>query len=197
MVPMSSTDELTVEQRQQLLELARTSIREGLETGRPKPVKPEDWPEALLAKRASFVTLHSPDDSLRGCIGAIQAEQPLVQDVSDHAYAAAFQDPRFPPLKAEELQGIHLDISVLTVPEPMGIASEADLLDRLTPGEDGLILEDGPNRSTFLPAVWSSLKTPEIFVRELKRKAGLGPYYWSPTIRFRRYRTESFGEGDV
>lgn len=194
---MSSTDPLTEEQRRQLLNLARSSVREGLETGQPKQVEPADWPEPLQEKRASFVTLHSPDGSLRGCIGALQATQPLVQDVSDHAYAAAFRDPRFPPLKAEELDGIRLDISVLTVPEPMNIASETDLLAQLVPGEDGLILEDGPKRSTFLPAVWSSLRTPEIFVRELKRKAGLGPDYWSPTIRFRRYRTESFAEEDA
>ena len=194
MVPMSSTEVLTQAHRRQLLELARPSIHEGLKTGRPRQVEPAEWPEPLQAHRASFVTLHRPDGSLRGCIGAIEAYQPLVQDVSDHAYAAAFRDPRFPPVTAEELSSLRLDISVLTAPEPMDANSESDLLDQLTPGEDGLILEDGPNRSTFLPAVWASLDTPEAFLRELKCKAGLGPDYWSPTIQFRRYRTESFGE---
>jgi hypothetical protein len=194
---MSSTDYLTPEQRQQLLEPARTSIREGLESGQPKQMDPADWPMPLQVERASFVTLYSLNGSLRGCIGALQAYQSLVQDVSDHAYAAAFRDPRFPPLKAQELERIRLNISVLTVPEPLEVASEADLLAWLTPGEDGLILEDGAYRSTFLPTVWSSLQTPETFLRELKRKAGLGPDYWSSTIRFRRYRTESFGEDDA
>lgn len=191
---MSSTESLSADERRQLLELARTSIREGLESGRARPVTPSEWPDALQQNRASFVTLHNPDHSLRGCIGSIEAYQPLVRDVSEHAYAAAFRDPRFPPLRKAELDGVTLDISVLSVPEPMEVASEADLLNRLTPGEDGLILEDGPHRGTFLPAVWSSLPEPEIFLRELKRKADLGPDYWSPTLRVKRYRTESFGE---
>lgn len=195
--PMSSTDQLSREHRQHLLELARPSIHQGLETGRPKPVNPAEWPEPLQVHRASFVTLYHLNGNLRGCIGAIEAYQPLVQDVAEHAYAAAFRDPRFPPVTADELDVIRLSISVLTVPEPMDVTSESDLLAQVTPGKDGLILEDGPHRSTFLPAVWSSLETPESFLRELKRKAGLGPDYWSPTIQFRRYRTESFGEDDV
>lgn len=193
---MSSTDQLAREHRQKLLEVARPSIHQGLETGRPREVEPADWPGPLQVERASFVTLHRVNGNLRGCIGAIEPYQPLVKDVAEHAYAAAFRDPRFPPLTAEELDLIRVHISVLTIPEPLEVSSEADLLEQLTPGEDGLILEDGPNRSTFLPAVWSSLETPDAFVSELKRKAGLRPDYWSPTIRFRRYRTESFGEDD-
>lgn len=191
---MSSTDTLAPEHREQLLTLARDSIREGFETGAAKPVGLEDWPASLQAQRASFVTLHKPDDTLRGCMGAIEAYQPLLRDVSEHAYAAAFRDPRFPPLRAGELNSIRLEISVLTAPEPMEIRSEEDLLNQLVPGEDGLILQEGTHRSTFLPAVWSSLPRPAQFLRELKRKAGLGPDYWSPTLRVHRYRTEAFGE---
>ena len=193
---MSSTEPLTTEHRRQLLTLARDSIREGLEHGRPLAVTVADWPEPLQAESASFVSLHRADGSLRGCIGTLQARQPLVADVAEHAYAAAFRDPRFPPLAPGELETITLELSVLSTPEPLPVNSEEELLATLQPGRDGLILEDGIHGSTFLPAVWASLPDPEDFVRELKRKAGLPLDHWSPTLTVKRYRTESFSEGE-
>lgn len=179
-----------------LLILARDSVREGFESGRPLTVDPAQWPEVLQREGASFVTLKRPDGSLRGCIGTLQARQPLVTDVAEHAHAAAFRDPRFQPLAAHELDEVHLELSILSRPEPLPVASEAELLAALQPGEDGLILEDGAHRGTFLPAVWESLPEPVDFVRELKRKAGLPPDHWSPSMTIRRYRTESFGEDE-
>jgi AmmeMemoRadiSam system protein A len=117
----------------------------------------------------------------------------LVVDVADNAFAAAFRDPRFDPLAEWELDGLDLDISVLTPPEPMQFRDEPDLLRQLCPATDGLILEDRGRRGTFLPAVWQSLPEPELFLAELKHKAGLPATYWSPTIKVSRYRTETFG----
>jgi AmmeMemoRadiSam system protein A len=180
------------ELRAQLLEVAFQSIAYGLEHSRPLPVDAAAYPEALRAEAASFVTLHLGGE-LRGCIGALAARRPLVADVCEHAYAAAFQDPRFLPVSAAELPHVHIEVSVLSAPAPIETGSEADLLRQLRPGRDGLIVEDERHRGTFLPAVWKSLPEPAQFLRHLKLKAGLAADYWSPGLRFSRYTTESFG----
>ena len=172
-----------------LLDLARASIRAGLEGGEPR-VRATDYPAGLQAPRASFVTLNVAAQ-LRGCIGTLEAHQPLVLDVAQNAFAAAFRDPRFPALGRDEFARIEIHISILSVPEPVAFASEADLLARLRPGVDGLIIEEGYRRGTFLPAVWESLPEPSEFLRHLKRKAGLPADYWSAGIRIRRYTVES------
>jgi len=194
---MSSTEgapgTLGAAERRTLLDLARSSIRHGLSHRRPQPVEPLDFPAALRAPRAVFVTL-SRDGQLRGCIGHLEACQALVQDVAENAFSAAFRDPRFPPLRADELAGLEIHISVLSPPEPLPVTSEADLLRQIRPGIDGLILEDRGHRGTFLPAVWESLTLPEQFLAHLKQKAGLAPDYWSDTIRVARYTAEAFGD---
>lgn len=179
--------------RRLLLDLARSSIRHGLAHHRPEPVDPADYPPALRAPRAVFVTLNRRGQ-LRGCIGHLEASQALVRDVADNAYAAAFRDPRFPPLTAAELEGLEVHISVLSPPEPLPVVSEADLLRQMRPGVDGLILEEDRHRGTFLPAVWESLPAPEQFLAHLKLKAGLSPGYWSDGIRVSRYTTETFSD---
>ena len=176
---------------QQLIDLARASIKHGLETGKPLAVSESDYSDALCQERAVFVTLNK-DDQLRGCIGSLEARRPLVEDVSENAYAAAFRDPRFPPLSDNELEQLDIHISILTPATPMQFESEADLLEQLRPGVDGLILEDRGHRGTFLPSVWESLQTPEQFWRELKRKAGLPYDHWSDTLRVSRYETQYF-----
>ena len=195
MAPMRSTDatepRLPDALRRQLLELARGSIRHGLDTGTPLPVDPREFPPELQAQRACFVTLQR-HGALRGCIGHLEAFEPLVTDVARNAFAAAFQDPRFPPLSRGELDGLELHISILTPARPLEFTSEADLIARLRPGVDGLILEDGPFRGTFLPSVWEQLPEPREFLRHLKQKAGLPPGHWSETLRIQRYETESF-----
>jgi AmmeMemoRadiSam system protein A len=191
--PPSPEEPLDAEQRRTLLDLARRSIAHGLAEGRALPVAVDDYDPALRARRAAFVTLHE-QGRLRGCIGHLEAVQPLVGDVAENAFAAAFRDPRFPPVTAEELDELHIEISVLTSPRPLAFSSEADLLAKLEPGRDGLILEDGRARGTFLPTVWETLPGPAEFLRHLKLKAGLPPDHWSDTLRVSRYRTECFGE---
>jgi AmmeMemoRadiSam system protein A len=193
---MPSTDTLSPAQRATLLEVARQSIAHGLDAGRCRDLSAADFEPALRAPRASFITLTLNGD-LRGCIGHLEAVQPLVVDVSDNAYAAAFRDPRFPPLRQAEWPGIALHLSVLTPAEPLPCTDEADLLRQIVPGRDGLILQEGANRGTFLPSVWDSLPEPAAFLAQLKRKAGLAPGHWSDEIRVFRYRTESFGDDDT
>lgn len=194
---MSSTEgvaqTLGPAERRALLDLARASIRHGLTAHRPVAVDPLDYPAALREPRAVFVTLNR-EGQLRGCIGHLQACQPLVQDVAENAYAAAFRDPRFPPLGADELADLEVHISVLSPPEPLAFASQAELLACIRPGVDGLILEDDGHRGTFLPAVWESLPRPADFLRHLKVKAGLPPDYWSDALRVSRYTAEAFGD---
>lgn len=195
MVPMPSPDRpmLDTHDRRVLLALARQSIAHGLSHARALRVDPADYSPALQAKRATFVTLHE-QGRLRGCIGHLEAVLPLVQDVAENAYSAAFRDPRFPPLTPEEADVVDIQISILTPPEPIEFDSEADLLTRIEPGRDGLILEDRGARGTFLPSVWESLTEPRDFLRHLKLKAGLPADHWSEQLRVSRYRTESFAE---
>lgn len=180
------------QQRRILLEVAARSIATGLERGMPLDLDPTDYPEPLRAVRATFVTLEI-DGALRGCIGVLDARRPLVEDVAHNAFAAAFQDPRFPRLHPDEFPRLTIKISVLTPPEPLEFASQSDLLDRIRPGVDGLILTDQGRRGTFLPSVWEQLPDPASFLEHLKRKAGLPFGYWSDTLRVSRYATESFG----
>lgn len=191
-MPSADVTALDARERRLLLDLAWDSILHGLSQGAPSRPDPDHFTGRLKQPGAAFVTLHRLG-ALRGCVGHLEATQPLVIDVADNAFAAAFRDPRFEPLHDWELAGLELDISVLTPPEPMRFLDEADLLKQLSPGKDGVILEDGGRRGTFLPAVWDSLPEPALFLAELKRKAGLSRTHWSPTLRVSRYRTESFG----
>ena len=175
-----------------LLDIAARSIAHGLEHQRPLDLDPAEYPEPLRAIRATFVTLERHAD-LRGCIGVLDAFRPLIVDVAQNAFAAAFEDPRFPPLRAAEYPELTLKISVLTPAEPLVFGSEADLLDQIRPGVDGLILRDGGQRGTFLPSVWEQLPHPRDFLAHLKRKAGLPMGYWSDRLQVLRYGSESFG----
>lgn len=184
---------LNKDHQQRLLDLAQSAIRHGLQTGKPMPVELDDFPPELTERRATFVTLQK-HRQLRGCIGMLEATRPLAEDVAQNAFAAAFKDPRFPALSADEFSELSLHISILTPAEPLTFSSEQDLIAQLQPGIDGLILQDGFRRGTFLPSVWETLPNPEQFLRHLKQKAGLPSDYWSDTIRIYRYRTEMFGE---
>jgi len=180
---------LNKQQQQQLLELAKNSIRHGLETGQPLKINLSEFPPELTEKRATFVTLQK-HHQLRGCIGMLKADRPLAEDIAENAFSAAFKDPRFPPLGADELDELEIHLSILTPSEPVSFNSEQNLLDQLQPGIDGLILEAGHHRATFLPSVWEQLPEPELFLQHLKLKAGLGADYWSENIRIYRYRTD-------
>jgi AmmeMemoRadiSam system protein A len=178
-----------------LLDTAWRSIRHGLAKGNPLKVEPGQLESPLSEPGASFVTLHVGEE-LRGCIGSLQAHRPLICDVAENAFSAAFRDPRFPPLKDAELKNINLDISVLSQAERMVFDSEQDLLKQIRPNVDGLILKDGNYRGTFLPSVWESLPDAKQFLQHLKRKAGLPADHWSDKLEVWRYTTESIGDKD-
>jgi AmmeMemoRadiSam system protein B/AmmeMemoRadiSam system protein A len=184
--------QLGARQRAALLTVARHAVAQGLASGEIQAPALAALPPELSTWRAAFVTLERHGE-LRGCIGSLQATRALALDVAGNAWNAAFADPRFPPLTAAEREGLTLSISVLSPPRPLKVADEADLLRRLRPGVDGLILGDGPRRATFLPAVWDDLPAPHDFVRQLKRKAGLPADYWSAGMTADIYGGESFG----
>jgi AmmeMemoRadiSam system protein A len=172
-----------------LLALARNAI--AARFGQPATMVPE-LPE-LHEKGATFVTL-TQRGQLRGCIGSLEAWRPLIQDVQQNALAAAFRDPRFDPLGADELPLTRVEVSLLTPPEPMPFASEADALAHLRPNVDGVILTAGHHRATFLPQVWEQLPEPAVFMAHLKHKAGLPATYWGTDVRLACYQVQKWKE---
>lgn len=183
---------LAREQRLELLALARTSIDAALSQGELVPYPGEPVDPGLNRPGASFVTLRI-GENLRGCCGTIEATRPLHVDVWNNAWASAFADPRFPALTPDEWTGIGIEISVLSEPEPCDVRSELELLEVLRPGKDGVILQAGARRSTFLPAVWEQLPDARQFIRHLKLKAGWPVDFWPPDMQVWLYTTESFG----
>ena len=146
---------------------------------------------ALSAQRASFVTLER-EGRLRGCIGSPAPRMSLARDVATNAVAAGFGDPRFSPLKADELAGLTISISVLSPATPLVLADEDELIAKLHPRRDGLILRERGASALFLPSVWSVLPDRRAFVQHLKRKMGRASDYWSESMRAWRFTTESF-----
>ncbi|CAB1367974.1 AmmeMemoRadiSam system protein A [Denitratisoma oestradiolicum] len=142
---------------------------------------------------ACFVTL-TRDGRLRGCIGSLEAHRPLGTDVEANAQAAAFRDPRFPPLALAELPTTRVEVSLLSPASPMDFEDEADALGRLRPGIDGVILAFRNHRATFLPQVWEDLPNPRLFLAHLKQKAGLPADFWSPEIRLYHYEVQKWKE---
>jgi uncharacterized protein len=174
-----------------LLNLAREQIYRA-STGHAW-VKPNltGLPDPLIRKRACFVTLHK-DTALRGCIGSMQARESLAIAVGKAARDAALHDPRFPAVKESEVVALEIEISVLSELTSMQWDNEADLVQQLKPMQDGLLLRDGSRSGTFLPSVWKTFEKPEIFWRQLKRKAGLQDTHWSTTLSLQRYTTYCF-----
>jgi AmmeMemoRadiSam system protein A len=172
-----------------LIGLARAAIsgRFGLRFER------RDAHPALDRPAATFVTLDK-GGRLRGCIGSLAPHRSLREDIEANAQAAAFSDPRFEPLKFEELRDIAIEVSLLSPMEPVQFSSEAELLAQLKPGADGLVLQYGGQRGTFLPQVWESLPAPADFLGELKRKAGLPRDFWHPALKAWRYRVDKWSE---
>ena len=177
----------------EILKIARGSIEHGFAHGEPLPVRCDGMPRALTVPRATFTSLHT-DDDLRGCCGTLEAERPLAQDVARSAFRAAFRDPRFDPLVRDEFDAIRLEVSVLSPLETLPVTDEADLLDRLMPGTDGLVIATEERNATFLPAVWETLPDPGRFVAALKVKCGLEEDFWSDGLEFQRYRTTTYSE---
>jgi uncharacterized protein len=186
-------NEFTDPERKILLDLARQAITFGVEKHLELKVDLVNYPEKLRAERACFVTLKIAK-ALRGCIGSLQAYEPLVANIAHNAFLAAFSDPRFAPVEASELKLLSIHISILTVPKPIACTSEADLICKIKPNIDGLILSEKGLCGTFLPSVWEEIKEPRLFLQHLKMKAGLPPNYWSDTVKVECYTTESFGD---
>ncbi len=174
-----------------LTTLARNAIARALGETVADPPRP-DW---LQAPGAVFVTL-TRNGALRGCIGSLEARRSLAEDLEENARLAAFGDPRFPPLTRPELDDTRVEVSVLSPAEPIAFSDEADALAKLRPGEDGVILEYGRHRATFLPQVWAQLPEPRVFMAHLKRKAGLPADFWDPQLRLWRYTVEKYEEGE-
>ena len=172
-----------------LLTLARNAIAQhfGVQT---QPVNEPDW---LSEPGATFVTL-TQQGQLRGCIGSLKASRPLGQDVCQNALAAAFRDPRFPPLAKPELAATRIEVSLLSPQQAMRFSDEADALSQLRPGLDGIVFGCGSYRSTFLPQVWEQLPQPREFMAQLKRKAGVTEDFWSPEVTLHRYSVEKWQE---
>ncbi|RMF42281.1 MAG: AmmeMemoRadiSam system protein A [Planctomycetota bacterium] len=187
---------LSEEEQRTLLETAKASIRFGMTTGHYLPVDPKSYPSALRQEAASFVTLHRAG-RLRGCIGTVLPTRPLIQDVAINAYHAAFDDPRFPPLQSRELDDLDIEISILSPMSPIEFSSEADLLRKIRPGVDGLLLQYGRHQGLLLPAVWKSLPEVEQFWQHLKLKAGLPPNFWSPNLRVFRFTTQTVSQHEM
>jgi AmmeMemoRadiSam system protein A len=175
-----------------LVTTARRAI--GAELGRAN----RGWPEhaALTAPGATFVTLFFRG-ALRGCMGTLEARRPLGIDVRFNALAAAFHDPRFPALKNGELDGLSVEVSLLSAAERLSVADEAELLRRIEPGVDGVVLEYAGRRATFLPQVWTTLPQPRDFLAELKFKAGMQVDFWSVEVNVFRYRVTKWKESEL
>jgi hypothetical protein len=179
---------LTPEQGQALVTLARESIAEAL-GGPPVPASQGAW---LHDPGATFVTLHRRG-RLHGCIGSIEPRRTLLDDVKHNAVAAALLDPRATTLERADVGELEIEVSLLAPLEPIHFTSEADALDQIRAGEDGIVIAYGRDRATFLPQVWDSLSDKVEFMRQLKRKAGLPGNFWDPRIVVHRFSVERWG----
>ncbi len=189
MAHLQSRDPLPADAGRRLLPLARGAIAEQI--GLPAAaVADAPW---LHARGAAFVTL-TLAGALRGCIGTLEAHRALIDDVRANAVAAAFRDPRFKPLTAEEFARTLIEVSVLSAVTPLSWRDEAEALAQLRPGIDGVIFEYGHHRSTFLPQVWEEFPEPKAFLGHLKYKGGLPPDFWDPAVKLSRYTVAKWRE---
>ncbi len=188
-------DELSQEEKQILLHMAREAMECGVRGKKLPPLQDNQLSTHLREKGASFVTL-TIGRELRGCIGALEAYQSLAHDVRDHAIAAALEDPRFPPVREDELNRIHIEVSRLTPPHLLDYKDAADLLSKLRPHIDGVILRDDyGHRATFLPQVWEKIPEPAEFLDNLCYKMGISPNAWRMKhLQVLVYQVEEFHE---
>lgn len=186
--------ELTHEEKQILLQLAREAIREAVNRHKLVPLALESLPPRLREVGAAFVTL-TEFGELRGCIGTLEAYQPLAEDVREHAAAAALEDFRFPPVRPDEIDDLEIEISRLTEPWSLEYDNPLDLLHKLRPGIDGVVLKDEFRRATFLPQVWEKLPQPDQFLDHLCLKMGAQKSAWRvKKLKVLTYQVEEFRE---
>lgn len=187
-------ERLTIEEQKVLLHLAREAMEKGVRGKKLPPLDETLLTPNLREEGSSFVTL-TEHGQLRGCIGSLEPHQSLVEDVREHAVAAALQDPRFPPVEEAELNGIQIEISRLTSPTLLEYQDADDLLSSLHPHVDGVILRDGFRRATFLPQVWEKIPNPAEFLDNLCYKMGAQPDLWRKKhLEVLIYKVEEFHE---
>jgi AmmeMemoRadiSam system protein A len=187
-------ENLSAAERKFLLELARKTLTSVTAGGSVPEAATKDIPPKLAEKKACFVTL-TKSGALRGCIGHLTAMEPLHQAVADNARNAALRDPRFPAVGPDELDQIKIEISVLTDPQPLAFSSPDDLLSKLHPNEDGVLLHIGPRTATFLPQVWAQIPDKVEFLNHLSQKAGGEPSAWrGKDVSVSIYHAECFEE---
>jgi AmmeMemoRadiSam system protein A len=188
-------DKLTSEEQTILLRLAREAVERGVKGEQLLPLDLTSLPARLCEQGSAFITLTS-HGQLRGCIGALDAYQSLAEDVREHAVGAALKDPRFPPVREDELNGIRIEISRLTPPVTLDYSDTHDLLSKLHPHVDGVILRDDPyRRATFLPQVWQKIPDPAEFLSNLCYKMGVEPDLWCRKhLEVLTYQVEEFHE---
>ena len=187
-------DALTAEEKQMLLRLARSAVECGVRGGDLSAVDLEVLPPHLREPGASFVTLTIRGE-LRGCIGSLEPAEPLAMDVQGRAVAAALEDPRFMPVRPEELSRIDIEISRLTLPTDLDYSDASELVEKLRPGVDGVILRDGGRRATFLPQVWDKIPDTAAFLDQLCAKMGVKPDTWRHRhLQVQTYQVEEFHE---
>lgn len=176
--------ELTPEELDWLGDVAASAVVAAVRGVEPTTPEPPGGP--LGEPGAAFVTvLH--EGALRGCIGSLVAARTLVQEVVVRAVAASRHDPRFPPLRVDELAAVEVEVSVLSTPETLAVTGHAELVGLVRPGVDGLIVAAQHRRATLLPSVWQQLPDPVEFLDVLWRKAGLPRGYWSADLLVQRY----------
>ena len=194
MVKKMPNQSLSQEEKNYLLKLARNAISLAVKGQSQPKIDLAVLSESLKTNGAAFVTL-TKNKQLRGCIGALEAYQPLVIDVREHAVAAALEDYRFPPVTSAEMDSILIEISRLTQPQPLEYTDSGSLIQLLRPGIDGVILIDGMRRATFLPQVWEQLPNPEDFLGHLCHKMGVNPDTWrTKHLAVSTYQVEEFHE---
>jgi AmmeMemoRadiSam system protein A len=180
-----------------LLDLARKAVRESVATGRLPEVSPDGLAARITGSKGCFVTLTERGE-LRGCIGYIMAQGPLYQAVLENARNAALHDPRFPTVSPREVDRLEIEISVLTTPRPLLFASPEDLLEKLHPHQDGVVLRIGGRSATYLPQVWDQLPDKVDFLNNLAEKAGCEPDAWrQPGALVLIYHVEAFKESGL
>jgi len=177
-----------------LLNLARMTIQSGDKKNIISNSEIESLNNSLKEKRGAFVTIHK-NNNLRGCIGYILPMLPLYQTIIENAYNAAYKDPRFPPINSNEFKEIIIEISILTIPKKLEYSGYEELLNKLKPNEDGVIIKKNFYSATFLPQVWEQLPKKEEFLSHLCMKAGLDMYEWkNGKLEVEIYNAIVFGE---
>lgn len=184
---------LNEQDEQQLINIAQTSIKYGLEFGEQLVIKNEEYSKELQKLRAVFITLKC-DGNLRGCTGTLEPIMPLANAVAHSAYNSAFHDHRFPPVENEEFNDLNISISILSPKEEMRFVNQEDLLSQIRPRTDGLVVEYNGQRGTLLPSVWDDITNKQDFLNTVKQKAGFERDFWSDNMRVMRYTTHTINQ---